>query len=617
MDLSKKKKLDTVTVFDLMGNNFYIPDYQRGYRWTKLEVEKLLTDLEKFLQEHPNDNAFYSMQPLVVYHNEEEDAWEVIDGQQRLTTLYLILNSQKDLLEQVYSEMKLFRLAYQSRPGSGSYLSNIEESKKNENIDYYHIFQASQAIKEFLNGETNFKPQDFVDLIVNNTDNRPSVKFIWYNVTEEIKEKNISPEDKFSDLNIGKIGLTNAELIKAQFLHTVGKNESEALRIASEWDHIEHSLQDGEFWSFLYGKEDGKYATRIEFLFDIIKNKQPTEPNDYYTFDQYTKDIEEKAKSEDQVLIVKKLWKDITDKFYLYRGWFEDNRLYHIIGYLRYKELSIKTMEDMYNDPETLDKECFFEKLKKKALETINQTEDIRELNYKEDSKKIRSILVLFNILSIIECEKDNVRFSFKEFYGNKWDIEHIRSQTPQEVDGGGKKDWIVCNIEYFSGVNHKNYQLDSPEGFEQYKTDVLEKAEQITDELAQGYTVKRICEKLLTLYRKTDEKITDSEIYEILNKQVFKQGASFDYVDQIGNLVLLDQGTNRGYKNAFFPVKRKWIYRREREGIYILPCTKNAFSKNYSKTIFDLMNWNDEDAEAYMEEIERVIRSGRDNGKA
>ena len=251
MDLSKKRKLDTVTVFDLMGNNFYIPDYQRGYRWTKLEVKKLLTDLEKFFQEHSNDNAFYSMQPLVVYYNEEENAWEIIDGQQRLTTLYLILNSQKSFLEQDYSEMKLFSLAYQSRPDSELYLSNIEESKKNDNIDYYHIFQASQAIKNFLLGGTSFKsPKSFVDLIVNvnNAADSPSVKFIWYNVTEEIKEKNISPEDKFSDLNIGKIGLTNAELIKAQFSHTDGKNESESLRNGITSNILYRMMSFGRFF---------------------------------------------------------------------------------------------------------------------------------------------------------------------------------------------------------------------------------------------------------------------------------------------------------------------------------------------------------------------------------
>lgn len=104
MDLHMKQKLDTVTVFDLMNNSFYIPDYQRGYRWTRLEVEKLLGDLEDFYNVNTDGSTFCCMQPLVVFFNKEQDAWEVIDGQQRLTTMYLILNQQKGLLEQIYPD---------------------------------------------------------------------------------------------------------------------------------------------------------------------------------------------------------------------------------------------------------------------------------------------------------------------------------------------------------------------------------------------------------------------------------------------------------------------------------------------------------------------------------
>ena len=634
MDLKKKSKLDIVTVYDLMNNNFYIPDYQRGYRWTNLEVEKLLSDLEDFFSNNTTGDAFYCMQPLVVFFNKEQNAWEVIDGQQRLTTLYLILNQQRDLLERIYTGMQLFNLSYQSRPDSQVYLSKIDASQKDDNIDYYHMYNASQVIQNFLDNEASLGAWRFVDSIVNANNNatRPSVNFIWYDVTEEIESKNISSEEKFSDLNIGKIGLTNAELIKALFLNHVGNDESEALRISSEWDSIEHYLQDDTFWSYIYGKDDGKYATRIEFLFDIIQNKQPTEQNDYYTFDKYTKEIKTLAKSlksnnpyvnYPEKVIVKELWKDVSDKFYLYKGWFENKELYHIIGYLRYKKadkraIDIKSIEEIYVDPNVEDVNSFYMQLKSKALEDAAEV-DMRNLNYHEnrDHKKIFDILLLFNILSIIECEKENVRFSFDEFYNHSWDIEHVRSQTPKEVDGEGRQDWITSNIEYFSGVDYKHCELDSSgkkkykyiENFELYKNDVLAASNKDV-EVITGFTVAKICNGLLELFI-TKEDITRSAVYDVLYNQVFRQDSSFKYEDSIGNLVLLDQGTNRGYKNAFFPVKRKWINRREREGIYILPCTKNVFSKNYSNVIFDLMNWNNDDAEAYMSEIERIVCNG------
>jgi len=601
MDLHKKNKLDMVTVYDLMNNSFYIPDYQRGYRWTKFEVQKLLQDLEDFFASNPDGHMFYCLQPLVVFYNNEKKAWEVIDGQQRLTTLYLILSQQKDLLKQIYPDADLFSLSYQSRPDSQAYLQNIDEKKMKENIDYYHMYNAVKEIEGFLK-ITPLGSWRFIDAIfnANNNASTPSVKFIWYNVTEEIESKNITSEDKFSDLNIGKINLTNAELIKALFINNVSENESEALRISSEWDNIENSLQNDDFWSFVYGDDDGKYTTRIEFLFDIIKNKNASETHDYYTFDNYLIDIKNNRS-------VKDLWKEITDKFYRFQGWYEDKNLYHIIGYLRYKHCSMQDIESIFVDPETKSNTDFFSKLKAKALEDFSGV-NIKDLSYVEDRKKIKDILVLFNILSILSCEKDNLRFSFNNFYKDSWDIEHIRSQTPKGQDGEDRRDWITCNIEYFSGIMYDKELHDK--NFDSYKDSVQNSINKDVV-IIPGYTIGKICEELLDLYS-TKTEIGKSPIYDVLVNSVFKQDGSFINEDGIGNLVLLDQGTNRGYKNAFFPVKRKWINKREQEGIYILPCTKNVFSKNYSKVFFDLMNWNNDDYESYVKEIERIIHNGK-----
>lgn len=612
MDLREKNKLDTVTVFDLMNNVFCIPDYQRGYRWTEIEVKQLLEDLEDYFEKDPTGTNFYCMQPLVVYFNKEINAWEVIDGQQRLTTIYLILKQQQSLLEQIYPGMKLFDLSYQSRPDSRQYLKDIDPDLKNNNIDYYHIFNSHRTIKEFFDKKP-METWNFINSVlnVNNMTNKPIIKFIWYDITEEIDNVQILPEEKFSNLNIGKIGLTNAELIKALFLHCVNNNESEALRIATEWDNIEHALQDDEFWSFIYGKDDGKYATRIEFLFDIIQ-KKPAESYDYFTFNEYTDKIKKNTQIKCESDIVKELWKEVSDKYHLFKGWFDDKNLYHIIGYLRYKKEPISKIEAVYYDTDNENMPKVFSKLKEKALKDIRNIE-IRTLTYTDDHKTIFDVLTLFNILSIIDCEKESVRFSFSDFYGHSWDIEHVRSQTPKDEAGEGRKDWIICNLEYFSGVNYNEAVCDENgktvyiyhENFEQYKKDIVEA--ELRDEKIATYTAEAICQELLELFH-TKVNITETNIYRVLYEQVFGQEEMFEYEDNIGNLVLLDQGTNRGYKNAFYPVKRKWIHRREREGIYVLPCTRNVFSKNYSSMIFDLMNWNNHDAEAYMDEIERVL---------
>ena len=91
------------------------------------------------------------------------------------------------------------------------------------------------------------------------------VQFIWYETDED-------PIKVFTRLNIGKIGLTNSELIKALILSQSNFDEKSVIRqneIANEWNDIEQSLQNDEFWYFIHEKDYNK-PTRIDFLFDVL-----------------------------------------------------------------------------------------------------------------------------------------------------------------------------------------------------------------------------------------------------------------------------------------------------------------------------------------------------------
>jgi len=72
---------------ELVGNiagAFVVPSYQRGYRWGRDEVIRLLDDI------HESAGKKYFLQPVVVKRRDDKK-WELVDGQQRLTTLSLIL----------------------------------------------------------------------------------------------------------------------------------------------------------------------------------------------------------------------------------------------------------------------------------------------------------------------------------------------------------------------------------------------------------------------------------------------------------------------------------------------------------------------------------------------
>src|SRR5690554_6292067 len=90
------EEIKLCSVSELFGKHFFIPAYQRGYRWEMRQITDLLKDILEF-QKKANSRAlglgeFYCLQPLIVLYREEEDIWEVVDGQQRLTTMYILLS---------------------------------------------------------------------------------------------------------------------------------------------------------------------------------------------------------------------------------------------------------------------------------------------------------------------------------------------------------------------------------------------------------------------------------------------------------------------------------------------------------------------------------------------
>lgn len=202
--------------------------------------------------------------------------WEVIDGQQRLTTLYIIM--------MVLKHDPTYRISYQTRPDSKDFLKNIidktiEDGAKN--VDFQHMIQARDVAQTWLQDKSDEEKALLYDTILER------VKFIWY---ESVGE---NPIDVFTRLNIGKISLTNSELIKAALLNRSNyvSNHSDfihtkQIQIASQWDDIEYALQDDELWLFL-NDTNSQERTRIDFLFKILFEndsfciKDKIKPEDY------------------------------------------------------------------------------------------------------------------------------------------------------------------------------------------------------------------------------------------------------------------------------------------------------------------------------------------------
>jgi uncharacterized protein with ParB-like and HNH nuclease domain len=569
-----------------------------GYRWKKQQVHNLLDDIWNFRlnsQEESKD-VFYCLQPVVV--SRKEDCWELIDGQQRLTTILIIMQcliKQMDALDK-----SKYSISYETRPGSQEFLDKLSSDSlehRDSNVDYFHICEAYEAVNEWFSGKDGNTKIHFLTTLLNDDVSGKNVKVIWYDVTEENNTSH-SAIDIFTRLNIGKIPLTNAELIKALFLMKSNFEEQftlKQLQIASEWDAMEKKLQDESFWYFIYNpKVSVHYDNRIEYIFDLLKRKHK-DHEEYYTFNEFLKDLNIKEGKRPNIDAI---WLSVKEYFLRLEEWYNDRELYHLLGFLIECGENINTLIDT---SKTSSKTAFVLHLKKLIENQMPKT-DLDSLNFHDHKKAIKKVLLLFNIQTILETQKAEMRFPFNKYKEEKWDIEHVNSQTEKNITHNNRKQWALDILEYFTGLNGFGNNV----GDDGTKTEAeLQKefvAESIENELHKSY-----CERLINILEaeKYDEAEFDS-LYESI-KAEFQEDEIKDN-DGISNLALLDESTNRSYGNAMFPIKRNRIIQNDMKGVFVPICTKNLFLKYYSKQMKDVMYWKKTDAHDYLSAIKRVL---------
>lgn len=597
MDSPQTNQLVLKSISQLFNYSFFVPSYQRGYRWSETQVEQLLNDVWYFAKNPPihekgNEKPFYCLQPIVV-KKRKDDEWEVIDGQQRLTTLYLIL---KNLQNQIERDQKNFtKIFYETRNttleriGSDEFLRNVEnyEQYANQNIDFDHIYRAYQTINKWFQNKANTTEDAapravFAPVLLSDT------KVIWYEVEESESNNSV---DIFTRLNIGKIPLTNAELIKALFLQkgnfAEDKTNLKQIQISSEWDLIEKTLQEDAFWFFIYNPNNPlKYENRIEYIFDLIKGR--TKESEYYhTFNEFYSDFA--AHSQNNKPDIDKIWLEIKRYFLTFEEWFKDYELFHYVGFLISCGLSINNIKIESSGKQ---KDKFKDDyLKNEIRKQVNC--NIDEIEYGDNY--IKKLLLLFNIQTVLQTQKSDMRFPFHKYKSDKWDIEHIRSQTDRTISGNKREAWIDDILEYFVG-----------------KTDISnveDYIETLKDDNENEKDIKEICVLLAEL--KKEEQI-DNERFDSIFHQVqkhFKENNLAEEKDDISNLALLDSATNRSYGNSFFPIKRKRIIENDSKGIFVPIATKNVFLKYYSKKLGEVMYWNNNDAKDYLEAIKVTLK--------
>lgn len=557
---------------------FLIPAYQRGYRWSQLQVRQLLDDIREFTKrKNPQPEDFYCLQPLVVKAR-SCIVYEIVDGQQRLTTLLLIMRHFNQRLNEKYQK-KLFELNYETRLNFREFLANPTQVAAKDTVDNYHVFQAIETIEKWFE-EHDSAVEEIKTALLTRT------KVIWFQLAPSE-----NPVEAFTRLNVGKIPLTNEELIRALFLRRSGPDESDAtrvqLQIAYEWDQLEKALQSNAFWYFL-SNQKGKSDNRIGFLFDIVANTNEIPPEVksdpygiFYTFNQNMK--KDGVKVEDE-------WRKIKQLYLLLEEWFDDRVLYHMVGFLVSKNVTILEIRAL---SENCTKSSFEHQLRKKIFklaideEMPNPLEKERlrlsisnrltDLSYPSNKIHINALLLLFNIATLLQNHRSNLRFQFDSFKSERWDIEHIRSVSDDRPDRfDERKNWLTHSLGYLKSINSEQGLQDEIIGFLN-----LSPAE------------------------------ANTELFDPLYDNVLKyfQEKSGGAVEHgISNLTLLDESTNRSYKNAVYAVKRKHLLELDQAGIFVPLCTRNVFLKCYSPQVDNVMFWGECDREGYLSTMINVL---------
>ncbi len=593
---------------DAIENKKYvIPSYQRGYKWNREDVIKLLDDLMSFERGNAKDfNSFYCIQNITLVPLKDRTGWNVIDGQQRLTTLYILLSylrykykdeetlsffSSSDCIR--YDVRESTREFLSEQIFSGTVWDNDINPDEASSKDLWYILDVAKGIEDWFDKDENH-------LTLNIITNRTKL------IVNNISSNTVSEEVIFAGLNGGKVDLDGADLVRAILITRSAKQKYKdgfefkvpeyRAKIALELDGMNlwwgedeqrkffeqflpgnelknsifnHSLHPigllYKLYYLAYCRDDEKFG--VEF-FENGRNFNTTQDDDHW-----------------------ELYESLMNLHHSLNMWFSDYKLYHWIGYLMFRfkgqsveiedekiTISFKNIWQIWKRSDTktdfLGKVllCIQRLLKNSDDKLIEKIKDVKTQWYGKAPNGITNVLILMDVLFCTglyrDCwNKDKIpglklkdqkegKYRLPVAFFNKAgdQFEHIRSCSPNEKEGKDvrdKKEWGKHIKNIYSTGDHNSEES-------QMKDSLLEILQKAPDDLD-----------------------LDDIIIEKLNQKMNEYGQH-----SIGNIALLDGHINESYQNQLFQEKIQRIFKEfmlnER---YIRPYTMILFETKINDT--------------------------------
>lgn len=578
----------TKELFDsyLRGKYYNIPEYQRGYKWETKDIDCLLKDINNFSKNDDLD-LFYCLQNITLVEN--KDSFNVVDGQQRLTTLAIILSylGEYSLINEkiqynIRKETEEFLKEYIYKSSNIKTIENWEQllsisSLENKDYDYqdvYYLFNAYKTVQSWFDSYPQKEP-DMRDKVLNH------IKII-VNLP-----KNIDEQELFENLNGKRVPLDGADLIRALIITRVAKTEV-------------GELDDSTKQNVLINER----RVKIGLLLDSF-NLWWSEENKQIYFRQLTKEAKISESTsvafDDNISPINNLYKlyslaysdgrldmdfferKSTDNNFLHEiqtlqrtieNWYNDRILYHLILFTiiyagdgdKEKDLHKLSFKELYQTWQRSHRKDFISYLKNRIsknevfedlLQQINITDKDNETTAFQEmwyDNKLVNVSTLLDIISILSS-KSNTKLPAKYFKAHKEDLEHIFPQTPigDRIKDKEKQSQIL--IQYVGIINQS---ISDDEKINLTKDDI-----------------------------DWDNQEWKEEIKAIIKDKIGK----IIPINSLGNMCVLHESVNRGYGNDFFLEKRIDIMRKSQQGFFIRPHVYDAFNKIYIERQDDSIN--------------------------
>ena len=276
------------TVKELLGSGknkkFAIPEYQRPYAWTTDQIQTLFDDLVEYTSGEEKDSTYF-LGTIVAYENDENEQ-EIIDGQQRITSLFLLLRA-------LYSKLSSMSETLQSK----NFMRQIEaamweQDELTAEVDFEKVLIVSRVVGEeenniftniLVTGETEKGRKDtysenyklFVELIEDYASKEPEL-FYWFiqNVLNRAILLPITADSQdtaltiFSTLNDRGLALSDADIFKAKIYNYI--DNSQKKDFIEEWKLIDESASNANesiqklfyyYMFYLRAKENDRNTT--------------------------------------------------------------------------------------------------------------------------------------------------------------------------------------------------------------------------------------------------------------------------------------------------------------------------------------------------------------------